>query len=665
MLKPRPRPKRCPLTTHVAFICGWVRCCFSYMLMCSCFTARCSCSLIKRRVPYMRLCLPAFADVLVQSQHDTEAKSEWWSNAFAAVIRQIGHTVLVLQPWFAPLALTRSWCLWEIFSTLDAGAPLEVLLPPAEAVELHSKLNTQFDAVTTALSQIDTRRAVAKEPTDKAMIDAAVRASDGGFFAVNSRILERLREWLLQQTLIVAGERAAEHGEAAPEALAARSNLARMLRLLGHTAEAVKLCRELAEAVGKAHGERSPQALAAHAAHADALMASGDIWRALSQLRSILKDQQGLHYGQPEHPDVVASQVAYARGMLAVCSCAARNIVDIRTFPPLVVASKGNTALFMKGKRFAGALHAFTGKFEIALKQKRCPSILVKVVSLAIFILVTFPTFPLALVMVMMNVEHNMKQVIITRGYPRKAAALCRAAHASLVHGEGTPAEIHSCAALLARALHDDGRLSEAVPLLRDAVRSLAVALGDEHLHTLAAQVDLADLLRERGGLGDVEEAETILRAQAPRLEEQLGASHPDALLACINVAICVAWRGDLIAAQAMLRATRPLLPSGDGATQHTSAPSRLYNVATEALRDTLGYSDKVRSLYAWCAAAGLVRIPFEAHVGAVFRRALLSQLRLRKRMRRFYSLCLLVFLVFSGFIISEWKIGGFDEFLW
>jgi hypothetical protein len=36
---------------------------------------------------------------------------EWWSGAFRAAVAELGHTVLVLQPWSAPLPLTRSWCL--------------------------------------------------------------------------------------------------------------------------------------------------------------------------------------------------------------------------------------------------------------------------------------------------------------------------------------------------------------------------------------------------------------------------------------------------------------------------------------------------------------------------------------------------------------------------
>ncbi len=67
----------------------------------------------------------------------------------------IGRTVLVLQPWHAPVPLTRSWCLvrtplragawlrhptaltahllqWEILSTIDGGVELHIALSPAQ-----------------------------------------------------------------------------------------------------------------------------------------------------------------------------------------------------------------------------------------------------------------------------------------------------------------------------------------------------------------------------------------------------------------------------------------------------------------------------------------------------------------------------------------------------
>ena len=71
--------------------------------------------------------------MFVGNQHRAaELPQAWWTQAFRQSVIDIGRTVLVLQPWHAPVPLTRSWCLWEIFSTLDGGAELHIALSPAE-----------------------------------------------------------------------------------------------------------------------------------------------------------------------------------------------------------------------------------------------------------------------------------------------------------------------------------------------------------------------------------------------------------------------------------------------------------------------------------------------------------------------------------------------------
>ena len=58
--------------------------------------------------------------------------TSWFKDAFAHAVTHIGHTLLVLQPWHAPVPLTRSWCLWEIHSTVEGGAELQIVFSPAQ-----------------------------------------------------------------------------------------------------------------------------------------------------------------------------------------------------------------------------------------------------------------------------------------------------------------------------------------------------------------------------------------------------------------------------------------------------------------------------------------------------------------------------------------------------
>ena len=40
--------------------------------------------------------------------------------------------MLILAPWKNPIPLRRSWCLWEINSTIETESKLEVVLPKSQ-----------------------------------------------------------------------------------------------------------------------------------------------------------------------------------------------------------------------------------------------------------------------------------------------------------------------------------------------------------------------------------------------------------------------------------------------------------------------------------------------------------------------------------------------------
>ena len=68
-------------------------------------------------------------DICTVNQHKSETRDfDWWQTTFQDAVREIGCTVLVLSPWERPIPLTRSWCIWEVFSTLVTGVKLEVVM---------------------------------------------------------------------------------------------------------------------------------------------------------------------------------------------------------------------------------------------------------------------------------------------------------------------------------------------------------------------------------------------------------------------------------------------------------------------------------------------------------------------------------------------------------
>jgi len=86
-------------------------------------------------------------DLCANAQHPnvindhTTRDHTWWSGTFKRSIETLGTVVLVLQPWFEPVPLTRSWCLWEILCAAEAkSVQLLVRLPAVEETGFHAKL---------------------------------------------------------------------------------------------------------------------------------------------------------------------------------------------------------------------------------------------------------------------------------------------------------------------------------------------------------------------------------------------------------------------------------------------------------------------------------------------------------------------------------------------
>jgi hypothetical protein len=157
-------------------------------------------------------------DIFVVNQHRAnDLQQAWWVNSFAKAVAVIGRTLLVADPYAEPVPLKRSWCLWEIYSTLEGTdsdevndgvgsadnalnwAGLRVALPPAQVAAFDSDLAHNLDAVRAAVERIDVRRATAFKPTDQAHIHDTIATSPGGFVLVNTRIRERLIGWLLRK----------------------------------------------------------------------------------------------------------------------------------------------------------------------------------------------------------------------------------------------------------------------------------------------------------------------------------------------------------------------------------------------------------------------------------------------------------------------------------
>jgi len=151
-------------------------------------------------------------DLFINNQQKAPNLSyKWWCGRFKEAIRSFGKVVLILEPWTDPIPITRAWCLWEIYCTIDTKSEFNVAMCEGEHKDFKLRLVKNFEDIRTSLSKIDARRADAWNKIDRDKIFAAIEEGVG-FARLNESVIGKMRDWLktageahLQQTIEECG----------------------------------------------------------------------------------------------------------------------------------------------------------------------------------------------------------------------------------------------------------------------------------------------------------------------------------------------------------------------------------------------------------------------------------------------------------------------------
>lgn len=138
-------------------------------------------------------------DIFTVNQHKTATYDfSWWSTTFKSAIASFGHTVMVLAPWQNPLPLTRSWCLFELWSTVDTKSNFEVAMSESEIDQfLKDICEDTEESVNKMLGTIDVSKSEAFHKVYEQQIKAAVENSVG-FGNLNMVVFKQLRSWMVK-----------------------------------------------------------------------------------------------------------------------------------------------------------------------------------------------------------------------------------------------------------------------------------------------------------------------------------------------------------------------------------------------------------------------------------------------------------------------------------
>ena len=156
----------------------------------------------------------------------------------------------------------------------------------------------------------------------------------------------------------------------------------------------------------------------------------------------------------------------------------------------------------------------------------------------------------------------------------------------------------------MAGLLQDQGKLSDAEALYREALDGRRRTLGDAHPGTLNSINNMAGLLQDQGKLSD---AEALYREALDGRRRTLGDAHPDTLGSINNMAVMLKAQGKLSDAEALYREALDGLRRtlGDAHPGMLRSINGLASVlrAQGKLADAI---DFVRDARVWCLHPGL-----------------------------------------------------------
>jgi hypothetical protein len=509
-----------------------------------------------------------FFDLLVlrpRGVAESSVSMEVLCNDFGTGMRGIGHTLLLME-WGSVAALKRSWCLFELFTTLAVGAALDIVMAPDDDTAFVAALDADFDGLV-GKTLVDVEAARASVPEEAAYIRQLLAKSViSGCAAADGLVTDKLRDWLASRARAVLVGRQMQLGNSHADTLRSLNSLAALLREQLRLDEAEPLLRAALAGCRRGLGDIHPSTLASLATlaslHRDqgrfadalplidealagyrrifstsrletltALLSAAAVRQSLGRLDEA---EELLREALAGYRRVLGADHAQTFACMNALAALFRQQGKLDNAEPLLRASLAGTRLRLgdgdpmtllginnlaallreKGEKevdTAAAAAAF-GEAEPLLQE-----------ALAGCRRVFGASHPNSYLSATSLAELYLAQGKLDAAEPlfREALAGCR--HVLGATHPNTLASIANMAALL----REQRKLDAAVPLAREALAGRRQVLGDDHPVTLGSIDALVALLRAQGQLG---EAVTLQQEALATRRRKLGETHADSL---------------------------------------------------------------------------------------------------------------------------------------
>eukprot|EP01041_Mallomonas_annulata_P001942 gene1942-3766_t len=456
-------------------------------------------------------------DLFSNNQHITSNLNyDWWSTTFKSAIEQFGHTVLILSPWNDPIPLTRAWCLFEIYCTVDTKKCIfEVAMSTSESDMFINELKHNYSSINTMIAKVDLARSEAWNPADRDQIFDSVKKSVG-FAGLNTMVFERLREWVRNVTLKAIDQVTDEQSE-----LQLKMSLGKIYLDQGNYGEAEALQMECYErrvaSLGEDHVDtlKSLSELGTVYHHMGKYQEAADVYQKLLDIRSTVPGGES----SAETLDMMHSLAGTydSLGRFSEAESLARSCLSIE------IETLGETdSRVMNTSKLLAAICKNLGKYsEAEVLFTKC---------------------------------YENTLVELGEGHPTTLATLSQLASIYGTQGKYNEAEpLHlKCVELrtiklgadhpdtivaqsnLGSLYYSQGKYAEAAPLFEKCYESSKGTLGEEHPNTLTYIVWLGVIYK---ALGRFDEAEPFYMKCYDLRVKTMGEEHPDTLNAMNNLA--------------------------------------------------------------------------------------------------------------------------------
>ena len=233
-------------------------------------------------------------DIFVEDQNSTASRPKgYFFDSFRNAISNIGRTVIILSPLERPIPLTRSWCIWEIFSSIEASNCELLFVLHNSDRDVFSRLlesgKSGLDKIISSVLQVNSVDAEAFDEEDRATIhDIITNQLEGGFRAVDTVVCKGLREWIQDAALESSKNASSKNDE---DYLSA----ARLLHLQGKLDDAERLYKLSFQKRRELHGLEHTETLLSMGLLASIIKMRGRLDEAEPLMRQNLELQTRLH----------------------------------------------------------------------------------------------------------------------------------------------------------------------------------------------------------------------------------------------------------------------------------------------------------------------------------------------------------------------------------